>query len=109
MRSIILVFNLFLVIAYGGTDQVQVFSGDGQGAFTGQTAVNVAAKNPLSIALGDINADGKLDAVIGHLAGNGLTTLTNTSGVLGGGTSINLGGMTITQISSVAIADANGV
>lgn len=99
--------KLDVVIAYGGTDQVQVFSGDGQGGFTGQTAVNVAAKNPLSIALGDINADGKLDAVIGHLAGNGLTTLTNTSGVLGGGTSINLGGMTITQISSVAVADVN--
>ena len=47
--------KLDVVIAYGGTDQVQVFSGDGQGGFTGQTAVNVAAKNPLSIALGDMN------------------------------------------------------
>lgn len=99
--------KLDVVITYGAMDQVQVFSGDGKGVFTGQAAVATAVKNPISIALADITGDGKLDAVIGHGAANGLSSLTNTAGVLGSAATITISGAA-TQLGGIAVADVSG-
>jgi FG-GAP-like repeat len=96
----------------GDDGSVSILLGNGDGTF--QAALNVAAgKNPVSIAVGDFNGDGRLDVVV---ANNGVNP---AGGWLAGTVSVLLGNgdgtfqehvdyATGTGPVSVAVGDFNG-
>jgi hypothetical protein len=63
----------------GGTtpgNTVSVLLGDGRGSFSAATSYRVGSQ-PIAVAVGDVNGDGKPDLVTA--GGNGVTVLLNQS------------------------------
>jgi hypothetical protein len=96
---------------------VQIYSGDGRGGFTLTSTVNTI-DSPTSLAVGDVNADGFQDIVVGGGSSTGTSTgnldvLVNQSGT--GFVESVPGGMTVhdvfTVLGNVAITDIqqNGI
>ena len=58
---------LDIIVPNGGSDNVSVFLGSGDGTFQPQHIVLTAAEQPTRIAIGDVDRDGILDFVINSL------------------------------------------
>jgi hypothetical protein len=67
-----------LLVALPDQNRLQIFRGDGQGQFTAGSVLDLA--QPLAVALGDADGDGRLDIV----AGSGERTLTLFSATASG-------------------------
>src|SRR5437588_868339 len=82
---------------------VSVLLGDGSGGFTAGTA-SIGGGSGFSVALGDVNGDGKLDVVTANLFSSNVSVLLGDG--LGGFTASIVGGSISPQ--SVALGDING-
>ena len=68
--------NLDMVTANRGNGTVSVLLGDGLGGFSAAIGSPYAAgSGPVSVALGDLNGNGTLDAVLANLNSNNVTVL----------------------------------
>src|SRR2546427_220048 len=75
--------KLDLVTANYGSNTVTVLLGNGDGTFTAAAGSPVAAgSGPTSVALGELNGDGKLDLVAANSLSNNVTVLLNQATVL---------------------------
>ncbi len=71
--------KLDMVTADQSTNKVSVFFGNGNGTFQTMTAADyTAGTNPISVAVGDFNNDGKPDFVVANLNSNNITVFLNT-------------------------------
>jgi hypothetical protein len=89
-----------------GINYVTVALGNGTGGFGPMTnyPVGTAHPNPISIALGDFNRDGKVDlVVVTDFPGKVLIFLGNGTGSFSSGTNLSLEG----RLASVAVGDFN--
>jgi uncharacterized protein (DUF2141 family) len=94
-----------------GTSKVGVLLGNGDGTFRTAVTYDPGGYETGSVALGDLNGDGKLDIVVADACFNGLCGTGNVGVLLGNGDGTfrsvvvyNPGG----SPSSVALADVNG-
>jgi hypothetical protein len=99
--------NVDLAIADFYTSQVRVLLGNGDGTF--QKAREFSVPNPLSLATGDFDEDGKLDLAVVEFNGAGAHSvlhilLGNGDGTFRAGAHYQLG----IQTSFLALADFNG-
>ncbi|MBI5761825.1 MAG: VCBS repeat-containing protein [Planctomycetales bacterium] len=77
-----------LVVLNKGSNDLSIFLNDGHGSFTEQTETDSAGRMsrvnagnlPTGLSVGDINADGELDLLIGNEQGDVLTILGNGDG-----------------------------
>jgi hypothetical protein len=101
--------NLDIVTANRNDNSVSVLLGNGAGSFTAAVGspVTVGA-NPTSVALGDVDKDGKLDMAVANYSGPNVTLLKGdgTGGFTTLGSPITLG--TGTGPASVVLADVSG-
>jgi hypothetical protein len=113
-----------LAVANGGSDDVSVLLGNGDGSF--QTAINYGAHNfPFDVALGDLNGDGKPDLAVADSFDGASVLLGNGDGsfqtavkyaAADGGASIALGDLNsdgkpdlaLTGHTNVAVMLGNG-
>src|SRR6266540_3726947 len=91
-------------LAPGDPGTVSVFLGNGNGTFGSPTNLTTGA-NASSVAIGDLNGDGKLDLAIANYDSNTVSVLL---GNVGGGFQAQTQYPTGTNPSSVAIGDLNG-
>jgi hypothetical protein len=56
-----------------GQSDMSVFLGTGSGTFGNRADFNTGAGNPIGIVLGDVNLDGKPDAIVGNTSGLDVT------------------------------------
>ena len=92
---------------------VSVLLGNGDGTFQSALSYSSGGQSAISIALADINGDGRLDAVVANMCGSDgdcstgvvSTLLGNGDGTFQPALSYNSGG---TSAVSVAVADING-
>ena len=106
--------KLDLVVANSGDGTLSVLKGNGDGTF--QSAVTVASMNrgrialspslinPLAVAMGDVNADGKPDMIVADGGSNDVAVLLNTGVGFGSATTYATG----TQPSAVALGSLRG-
>jgi hypothetical protein len=96
--------KLDLVVANGGSNNVSVFLGNGDGSF--QAAVNYAAgTNASSVAVGDFNGDGKLDLAVANNGSNNVSIfLGKGDGTFQAAVNYTAG----TNPNSVAVGDFDG-
>ena len=96
------------IVTTVGTQSVSVLLNDGSGGFNTPQIFNVAvgASSPISVALADINGDGKTDIVTANLTGNNVSVLTNNG--RGGFNSPQVWEIWAINPESVALADING-
>ena len=96
-----------LAVANSNSDTVSTVSirlGDGLGGFSGATEVSVGS-NPISVAIGDFNGDGKQDLAVANNGSNTVSIrLGDGLGGFSGATEVSVGSGPI----SVAIGDFNG-
>ncbi|MBL8990554.1 MAG: VCBS repeat-containing protein [Phycisphaerae bacterium] len=96
-----------LAVANSGSNNVSVMLGNGppnSGTFAAAVNYSVGS-GPCSVAIGDVNADGRLDlAVTNQLSNNVSVRLGNGNGTFAAATNYAVG----TQPTSVAIGDVNG-
>jgi hypothetical protein len=70
-----------LVVANGGSNDVSVLAGTGSTSPMFQSPVSYpVGTNPVSVALADVNADGKLDIVTANAGSNNVSALLRTNG-----------------------------
>jgi alpha-tubulin suppressor-like RCC1 family protein len=97
-----------LAVANLGTDNVSILLGDGTGAFSSATNFAVGSgpvSGPVSVAIGDLNGDGKPDLAVANANSNDVSILLNTGdGAFGPATNFAVG----SSPTSVAIGDLNG-
>jgi Tol biopolymer transport system component len=73
--------GLDIVTANGGASAVSVLLNDGDGTFQSKTDYQVGIdSDPNSVALGELNGDGKLDVVTANFADGTVSALLNTGG-----------------------------
>ena len=84
---------------------VGVLIGNGDGTFQAEQKYSTGATFALSVALGDVNGDGKPDLVVGHYTGALAVLLGNGDGTFKTALRYNSGGR---NANTIAIADANG-
>ena len=98
--------DLDAVVANLASDTVSVLLGNGAGGFTPHSPVpTVAIATPSSVALGDLNGDGYLDALVASQTSDNVRVLINTGG--GGflvSTAVGVGD----QPNFIALGDVNG-
>ena len=81
-----------LAVAQQGANTVTILLGDGAGGFTpGAGSPIVVGTAPQSLAIGDLNGDGKLDLATANLNSNNVTILLNSPLSLPDGTACNDG------------------
>src|SRR5207237_5072267 len=99
--------HLDLAVANGGSNDVSVLLGNGDGTF--RAARNFDAGlggGPLWVAVGDFNRDGKLDLVVANSSSDSVGVLLgNGDGTFGPALTFPAGG---SQPQSVAVGDFNG-
>src|SRR5438477_3112279 len=99
--------HLDLAVANGGSNDVSVLLGNGDGTFT--PAKNYEAGlggGPLWVAVGDFNLDGKLDLVVANSSSDSVGVLLgNGDGTFRPSVTFPAGG---TATESVAVGDFNG-
>jgi hypothetical protein len=92
----------------GGVGTVGVLLGNGDGTFQTAVAYLSGGIDPMSIAVADVNNDGKPDLLVGHLLGNGDSTLSvllgNGDGTFHAAVSYDSGGV---GLEGIAVADVN--
>jgi VCBS repeat-containing protein len=95
--------KLDLVTTSYNVDLATVFYGDGSGGFSAATRSDISIGDyPLQLAIGDFNADGKLDFVTAnHNSGNVSVVLGNGNGTYQAQVGYSTGG----NATSVAVAD----
>jgi hypothetical protein len=95
-----------IITANSGTNNVSVLLGNVGGGFTAATGSPFAVgSSPRSVAVADVNGDGKLDIVTANSGSNNVSVLFGDgSGSFGAANNFAVGG----NPSSVAIADING-
>ena len=98
--------KLDLAIANQGANSLTVLLGNGAGGFSPAAFSPVTVgTNPVAVATGDVNGDGRPDIVVANATSNNLTVLRGSSTAAGFATnSVNTGG---TGPRSVAIAEIN--
>ena len=74
-----------IVTPNGGTNNVTVLTGNGDGTFTAQAPVSTGGTNPGAIAAGDFNGDGKLDVAVTNFNAGGASTVSILLGDGSGG------------------------
>jgi hypothetical protein len=88
----------------GSLNTVSVRLGDGLGGFTGSTNVGVGS-GPVSVTLGDVNRDGKLDLLTSNLNSNTVSVrLGDGLGDFTGSTEVGVGSLPY----SLTLGDVNG-
>ena len=98
--------KLDLITANGGSNDISVLLGNGNGTFA--PATNFAAgRDPISVAAGDFNGDGKIDLAVANYSDSTVSILlgngTGTSGGFQLTNTISVG----TNPNSIAAADLN--
>ena len=83
----------------------KVYLGDGTGGFAAGTMIGTEYDQTRSIVLGDVNGDGKLDAIAGNYDTTSKVYLGNGDGGFLSGTAI---GTNPDTTCSVALGDVNG-
>jgi uncharacterized repeat protein (TIGR01451 family) len=91
-----------LAVANGGSDNVSILLGNGNGTF--QAAVNYNVHGPRSVAVGDFNGDGKPDLAVANAFGTVSILAGNGNGTFAEAVNYGAGSDPI----SVAIGDFNG-
>lgn len=96
-----------LVVANSGSDEIAVFLNNGNGIFANRVsyALSVGAA-PYSVALGDVNGDGKVDIVVANSGAHNAAVLLNTgNGAFASSVPYSTGANSSPR--SVALADVN--
>ena len=91
-----------------GTNGVSIFLGNGDGTFTAKGALTSPLSNPISIAVGDFNGDGKLDLAVvdrGASTDSVFFYIGNGDGTFQAPTSVSLGGLA--AANQIVAADFN--
>ncbi len=86
-----------------GSDSVSVLLGTGSGTFDAATNLAVGS-SPVSVAIGDLNGDGKRDLAVANSSGSVSVLLGTGTGTFGAATDFAVGA----SPRSVAIGDLNG-
>src|SRR5690606_31464990 len=96
---------LDLVLTFAdGTDRVEVRRGNGDGTFAAPTTAPIGADtDPTALALGDLDGDGVLDAVVTEVAAGAVRMLFGGGGGLTLGSQTAVGGVP----ADVALGDVN--
>jgi len=99
--------NLDIVVAHSGTSSLYLLTGNGAGVFSPTGVINGYGGNvPTSVALADMNRDGRLDIVTTHSSGDALRVqLQSGAGTFLGTFSANI--TTGNQPQKPAIGDFN--
>jgi hypothetical protein len=93
-------------IANRSGGEVSVLPGHGDGTFAGARSVPLAGANPLAVALGDLDGDGKLDLVAANSGGGVAVARGDGRGSFGPPTLVDLGVALVAN--AVALADMDG-
>jgi hypothetical protein len=92
----------------GGVGSIGVLLANGDGTFRTAVTYLSGGIDPASVAIADVNNDGKPDLVVGHLGNLGVSTLSvllgNGDGTFQSAVSYNPGGI---GLEAIAVADVN--